>query len=113
MVCQICGKKSGYYPLCNEHFKMRDKGLVAKCEKCKKWHLVSDGCSRCSKPSDDEKGDIELPLPGDISAIIFGLNMHQAERKKIKNIFSEDQEIIYLQAIKVKNKFKLEIVGAE
>ena len=25
----------------------------------------------------NEEGDVELPLPGDISAIIFGLNMHE------------------------------------
>jgi len=61
----------------------------------------------------NEEGDVELPLPGDISAIIFGLNMHETERKKIKNIFSDEQEIIYLQTIKVKNKFELEIIGAE
>ncbi len=58
MVCQICGKKSGYYPLCNEHFKMRDKGLVVKCKKCKRWYLVSEGCSRCKQESDDVKVEI-------------------------------------------------------
>ena len=58
----------------------------------------------------NEKGDIELPIPGDISAIIFGLNMPEPQRKTIKNILSDKQEIKYLQAIKVKNKFELEII---
>lgn len=47
MVCQICGKRSGYYPLCDEHFRMRDEGLVEKCKGCKKWYIVSKGCPRC------------------------------------------------------------------
>jgi hypothetical protein len=58
----------------------------------------------------NEKGDIELPIPGDISSIIFGLNMPEPQRKTIKNILSDKQEINNLQAIKVKNKFELEII---
>ena len=62
----------------------------------------------------NEEGDIELPLApglGDISTIIFGLNMPETQRKTIKNIYSDEQEIKYLQAIKVKNKYKLEIIA--
>lgn len=59
----------------------------------------------------NKQGDIELPLPDDISAIIFGLNMPETQRKTIKNIFSDEQKIKYLQAIKVKNKFELEIIA--
>jgi len=58
----------------------------------------------------NEEGDIELPLPDDISAIIFGLNMPETQRKTIKSIPSDEQEIKYLQAIKVKNKYELEII---
>ena len=36
MVCQICGKRIGFYPLCAEHFEMRDQGLVVKCKDCGK-----------------------------------------------------------------------------
>lgn len=61
----------------------------------------------------NEEGDIELPIPGDISAIIFGLNMPKPQRKTVKNILSDRHEIKYLQAIKVKNKFELEIIDAE
>lgn len=37
MACQICGGKSGFYPLCSKHFKARDKGEVSKCEDCGIW----------------------------------------------------------------------------
>lgn len=37
MVCQICGKKSGFYPLCYECNKLKDDGVVTKCESCGKW----------------------------------------------------------------------------
>lgn len=53
MVCQICGKKSGYYPLCAEHFRMRDDGLVIKCKECGKWHLKAEGCSQCKHEERD------------------------------------------------------------
>ncbi len=53
MVCQICGKKSGFYPLCAEHFRMRDDGLVIKCKECGKWHLKAEGCSQCGHEERD------------------------------------------------------------
>ena len=53
MVCQICGKKSGFYPLCAEHFRMRDQGLVIKCKECGKWHLKAEGCSQCGHEDRD------------------------------------------------------------
>lgn len=37
MACQICEKKSGYYPLCKDCFKLRDEGKVTKCKKCGIW----------------------------------------------------------------------------
>ncbi|UCE36366.1 MAG: hypothetical protein JSW00_12650 [Thermoplasmata archaeon] len=37
MPCQVCGNKSGFYPLCNECFDLRDKGDVAKCNNCGIW----------------------------------------------------------------------------
>jgi len=37
MPCQICGEKSGFYPLCRIHFKAKDKGEVSKCEECGIW----------------------------------------------------------------------------
>lgn len=37
MACQICGAKSGFYPLCNDCFKLRDEGKATKCEDCGIW----------------------------------------------------------------------------
>jgi len=41
-ICQICGKPSGMYPLCREHFQMRDEGLVLKNEETGLWELVEE-----------------------------------------------------------------------
>lgn len=48
MVCQICGKKSGFYPLCKEHYNMVKTQEVIKCEMCGRWHLQAEGCPDCS-----------------------------------------------------------------
>ena len=37
MVCQICGAKSGFYPLCKNCFNLRDEGKISKCEECGIW----------------------------------------------------------------------------
>jgi len=37
MPCQICGEKSGYYPLCRDCFKLKDSGEVTKCDDCGIW----------------------------------------------------------------------------
>jgi phosphatidylserine/phosphatidylglycerophosphate/cardiolipin synthase-like enzyme len=39
---------------------MRNTGEVAKCADCKKWYLVSEGCSRCKEIEQYEitKGDV-------------------------------------------------------
>jgi hypothetical protein len=64
----------------------------------KEWRLIN------------EEGDIALQLPGEISAIIFGLQMPTQNKETIKNILSDDSNIIYRQAEKVLNSFKLRIV---
>lgn len=43
-MCSICGKPSGFYPLCNNCFKLRDSGEVLKCEECGKWHYKDKPC---------------------------------------------------------------------
>lgn len=48
MACQICGKPSGFYPLCNNCFKLRDEGKLDKCEECGKWIYKGKPCS-CGK----------------------------------------------------------------
>jgi len=67
----------------------------------KEWRLI------------EEKGDIALPLPVDISAIIFGLKMSSQNKTTIKDILSDNPNIIYRQAEKVPNSFKLKIVDCE
>lgn len=42
--CAICGKPSGYLPLCNACFKLRDEGKVIKCEKCGEWNSIEVPC---------------------------------------------------------------------
>ena len=58
MVCQICGEKSGFYPLCRECFKLRDEGKVTKCQECGKWKKDSlPLCKDCwlKQKKDEEK----------------------------------------------------------
>jgi hypothetical protein len=80
LVCQICGKKSGYYPLCAEHFQMRDQGLVVKCKECGKWYLKAEGCSRCKQ---EER---------DTSEIMFERGLLEQWGKKLYAIFKMGEE---------------------
>jgi len=69
MVCQICGAKSGFYPLCKNCFNLRDEGKITKCEDCGIWKKDAKPlCYECwlksnkskQKVSDDYKiSDIE------------------------------------------------------
>ena len=56
--CDICGKPSGMYPLCNDCFRLRDEGKVIKDENTGKWVL--------------RKEEIELPTEGYTQCIICG-----------------------------------------
>ncbi len=56
MPCQICGKKSGYYPLCSKHFRLREHGEVVKCERCGIWCIKSEGCSLCRSSTGRDPG---------------------------------------------------------
>ena len=38
--CQICGAKSGIYPLCKEHLEMKAKGLIIKNSTTGLWELA-------------------------------------------------------------------------
>lgn len=44
MACQVCGKPSGFYPLCPACFRLKDEGKIVKCAKCEKWHRVDEAC---------------------------------------------------------------------
>jgi hypothetical protein len=61
----------------------------------------------------NEIGDVLKPLPGDISAVIIGLEMPCDHRATIKNILSKTPEIKYRKTEKVLNQFKLKIVDCE
>ncbi len=52
MACQICGKYSGYYPLCKECFKLRDEGEIEQCPDCKAWHYINKPCN-CEEDDND------------------------------------------------------------
>jgi phosphatidylserine/phosphatidylglycerophosphate/cardiolipin synthase-like enzyme len=66
MVCQICGKRSGYYPICKEHYKMYVKGEVEKCSDCNMWYIIAEGCPRCSDSSKSAIGRGEIRFTRDI-----------------------------------------------
>jgi len=48
MVCQICGKKSGFFPLCKKCNSLKEKNKISKCKKCGKWNdTIGDLCKEC------------------------------------------------------------------
>lgn len=47
MNCQVCGKTSGFFPLCKDCNTLKDKGKVVKCEECGKWHYTNQPCPNC------------------------------------------------------------------
>ena len=59
MACQICGEKSGFYPLCSKCNKLKDQGKVTKCEDCGIWKEGDKPlCRECyfkNKKSDERK----------------------------------------------------------
>jgi hypothetical protein len=66
----------------------------------KEWRMLND------------EGDKELPVAEftTITGIIFGLSMPKAHRETVRRILSDKKEIEFLEAVKVPNKFELEIV---
>ncbi len=61
----------------------------------------------------NEEGDLELPLPGDISGVIFGMNMPSPQRKTVKKLLSDLNGVKYFEAIKAINTFEIEIIESE
>jgi hypothetical protein len=64
----------------------------------KEWRLTYD------------EGDKEVPIPGDISSIIFGLRMPDQHKNTIRNILADHPAIRYQKAIEVEYEFRLKIV---
>lgn len=52
--CQICGKKSGMYPLCKEHLAMKTNGDVIKCKTCGTWIETKIGCTNCKQEANHQ-----------------------------------------------------------
>lgn len=51
MNCKICGKPSGYFPLCKTCLKLKESGEVLKCPVCNEWRKRDDSCPNCgNKP---------------------------------------------------------------
>ena len=53
MKCKVCGAESGKYVLCYSCNLKKEKGLIIKCEKCKKWHYADQDCENRSKNSEN------------------------------------------------------------
>ncbi|ODS41821.1 MAG: hypothetical protein MSIBF_00130 [Candidatus Altiarchaeales archaeon IMC4] len=75
MVCQICGEKSGFYPLCRECFKLRDEGKVTKCQECGKWKkdtlpLCKD-CWLKQKKDEEKKSENYQPSESELDESDF------------------------------------------
>jgi hypothetical protein len=47
-LCEVCGKPSGFFPICASCNSLKEKGKVIKCEACGKWHKFDETCA-CSK----------------------------------------------------------------
>lgn len=56
------------------------------------------------------QGDKEESLPGEISSIIFGLRMPDADKNTIRNILADQPDIRYRQVAKVECQFRVKIV---
>lgn len=64
--CVICGKPSGFLPLCEKHMQMKANGEVVKCEDCGTWHIVGKPC-KCKN-----KTYKELPTEGFYKCVACG-----------------------------------------
>lgn len=84
-------------PLSSEAFDLKFFSKATNWKYEKEWRLIN------------EEGNIEESLPGNISAIIFGLNMPAHHRTTLKNILFEEQKIEYRRAVKAEKKYQIEI----
>lgn len=66
MECKICGKPSGYFPLCKECNSLKEQGKIVKCENCNEWHYSNKKC-KCQETKKQEKQTI-----GDGVCIVCG-----------------------------------------
>ena len=67
MNCQICGKPSGFFPLCKECNALKEKGKIIKCENCGKWHYANRPCPDCKKPTAEQTDELTCIICGENS----------------------------------------------
>jgi len=60
----------------------------------------------------NEKSETTWPLPGRITAVIFGLRMRNDHKERIRKILSDLPHVNYLQAEEVENQYRLKITNA-
>ena len=66
MVCQICGEKSGFFPICKNCNSLKEKGEVTKCEGCGIWKKGDKPlCHECwlKEEKDKEKASPNYKAP--------------------------------------------------
>ncbi len=52
MNCKICGKPSGFFPLCKSCNEKKEQGLIIKCEECGTWHYANQECPSCNSENE-------------------------------------------------------------
>jgi len=52
LVCQVCGRRSGIFPLCSSHYDDFLNGKLELCKGCDMWVSTSESCQRCSSNAD-------------------------------------------------------------
>jgi len=55
-------------------------------------------------------GNISLPFPGRLSSVIFGLNMAEDDKTRIKEILRDDKDVTYKQAVRTESQFSLNVI---
>jgi hypothetical protein len=75
MVCQICGKKSSFYPLCTEHNRLKAEGKVTKCKDCGIWkegtYPLCKDCFYLSKKNEEKKSASYKPSEVEVEEKTF------------------------------------------
>ncbi|MBR2614975.1 MAG: hypothetical protein IKC71_05225 [Clostridia bacterium] len=58
--CQVCGKPTKLnFPLCKEHYELKEQGKIVQCADCGKWNEKDVVCD-CKKVKEESKPENEL-----------------------------------------------------
>lgn len=109
MNCQICGKQSGYLPLCKTCLKLKNEDKVLKCPICEKWRKTDEVCPSCgNKPirnvenTTQQEGNVDP-----ITCLICGENSNGKHFCR-SCYYKYKDKIVYLQIKKCTEFVKLE-----